>query len=61
MLERYRRRQATPLFFIQRAGMPVIITSSAINGWYELSLTNHPTHLFCKQRLIRVIQTMSKA
>lgn len=49
----------TPLFSYKRAGVPVIITSSANNGWYEI-ISDQPsnTPVFVSKDYVRIIQTL---
>lgn len=49
----------SPLFTYARSGMPVIITSSATNGWYEvLSDKLHSGTAFISKDYVRVINTV---
>ncbi len=48
-----------PLFTYARSGMPVIITSSATNGWYEvLSDKLHTSTAFVSKDYVKVINTV---
>ncbi len=49
----------SPLFTYARSGMPVIITSPATNGWYEvLSDKLHPGTAFVSKDYVQVINTV---